>query len=183
MFCCWHRDLTYAINWVYYCCHFACCCRCIQRHHDDRGICFWQNQLLHSNEYRIVTITKTSLLRHYYMSHLRHIYKRFCRHMSRWLCHQTYVLMELFSSCHPCRQQSDWPWLPSSFSSYFLSSPFSNCVLYQQSPTPIFTVFLRSPLSLSISLLPQFSDRILGLPRVLFPFTFRASDLFSYITI
>ena len=57
----------------------------------------------------------------------------------RWVVTgQLVMLLLMFSSWQPCHQGWDSPWLPSYVSSSFLSSLFSHCVLYHQSPTPIF---------------------------------------------
>ena len=75
------------------------------------------------------------------------------------------VLVLLFASLS---SGGGWKLLLSSKRS-LLSSLFSHCVLYHQSPTPVFCCVLHSPPTLSRSLLTQSSHRIIGLPRLLSP--------------
>ena len=67
----------------------------------------------------------------------------------------------LFFSCCPCRL---------------------SLVFFQQSPTPIFCCCLQSHPTRPRSLLTQSSQRILGLPRLLFPSNFWSSNLFANLS-
>ena len=98
---------------------------------------------------------------------------------------QCFVMVQpsIRDSLFSCRQWWGWRLLPSSFSSYFLSSLVSHYGLSQQSPNPsIFPAVLHSPPTLSRPLLTPSSHRILCLPLLPFLFAFWVSDVFVIIS-